>query len=162
MPWSIWETGTWEVPPACWGPPVSVCTASGESVARELKSLNITLREFPIVSTKKGGLGGEKQSYRGVTGSTNEEKLSSLRDNNPLQECFVNSLQNTRIHGTIKEGTGEQDGLAGWNHILGKLARLVMPHALFLFRAKRTYPLFPQLSPQLFLIIQCLFPFWAP
>lgn len=67
----------------------------------------------------------------------------------PLQERFLNSLPNTPPHGTIQEGTGEQDVLAGWNHILGKLARLVMPQVLFLFRAKRIYPLFPQLSPQL-------------
>lgn len=117
----------------------------------------------PVVSTKKRALGREKGS-RVVTGSTNERRnetiLVSIAASLSGAPCPLPSKATNILH---HEGRNlRRDGLAGWNHILGKLAMLVMPQALFLFRAKRAYPLFPQLSPQLFLIIQCLLPFWVP
>lgn len=82
-------------------------------------------------------LGGERESYRGVTrGTPTSGALSQLPSK------YTSTWHHPRRNGR----TGR---LGCWNHILGKLARLVMPQVLFLFRAKRIYPLFPQLSPQL-------------
>lgn len=128
-----WRQGLGEVTPACWR--LFIYTVSAP------RQQNPVSRDQILASLRERG------------GGTVTEVSPGAR---PLQRCFLTSLPNTPLHGTMEEGTGEQD------HILGKLARLVMPQALFLFRAKRIYPLFPQLSPQLFLIIQCLFPFCTP
>lgn len=116
------------------------------------------------MATVKKVMGGEKQSRKDHLKHKQMGKLNRQSQHHHI--CFKNRtptpFQSASLHCTIVEEMEKQDGLAGWSHILGKLARLAMPQALFLFRAMRIYPLFPQFSPQLFLIIQCLLPFWIP
>lgn len=102
------------------------------------------------------------------TQEDNKLNLVVFKSTASFRECFPNQylmLEHTnsdRVPFVIGQ---QQTSLvpcelpASSSHMTGKLARLAMPHALLRLRAIRTYPFFPQSSPQLFFTIQYFLPF---
>ncbi len=91
------------------------------------------------------------------TYKTQEENTLNLvvfKSTVSFRECFTNRylIGARRVPFVIGQ---QQTGLVpcelptSSSHMTGKLARLAMPHALLRLRAIRTYPFFPQSSPQL-------------
>ncbi len=93
------------------------------------------------------------------TSKTQEDnKLNLFKSTASFRECFPNQylmLEHTNsdrvpfVIGQQQTSLVPCEPPASSSHMTGKLARLAMPHALLRLRAIRTYPFFPQSSPQL-------------